>query len=105
MFNSADHLHRIAFSPFTLFGQVFGPGGTLGWTNRYSRTHNLFFFRPYTHSATVYPKKGRQYIVVKPWAWGDPVIYTNSVEILKHTADGGTATPWRKPQWYESDLS
>jgi hypothetical protein len=47
----------------------------------------------------VYPKKGREYIVLKPWAWGEPTIYTNSIEVLRQIAGSGVVSPWIKPEW------
>jgi hypothetical protein len=51
------------------------------------------------HIKTVYPTKGRDFIVLKPWAWGDPIVYTNSMEILKQIGGSGIPSPWMKPEW------
>ncbi|PVF91731.1 cytochrome P450 [Serendipita vermifera] len=84
MFDSTDYQYITAFHPFTLLGRVFGPGIEFGWNHRYSRMNPAL-------CCTIHH--------LKPWAWGEPVVYTNSIEILKHTADGGTVSPWRRPQW------
>ncbi|PVF91732.1 cytochrome P450 [Serendipita vermifera] len=81
IYGSADY--RPAFNPLTVLGITFGLGMHFSWEQR----------------STLYPKKGREYIVLKPWAWGDPIVYTNSVDILKQVAGGGTMTAWQKPEW------
>ncbi|PVF92167.1 cytochrome P450 [Serendipita vermifera] len=75
--------YRPAFSPLTVFGVLFGLGFDFNWEQRH----------------TLYPKTGREYIVLKPWAWGDPIIYTNSIEVLKQIGGSGVVSPWIKPDW------
>ncbi|CAG8734183.1 15843_t:CDS:2, partial [Acaulospora colombiana] len=80
MYGSPDY--RPAFNPLTVLGMAYGLGLHFNWEQR----------------STLYPKNGREYIVMKPWAWGDPILYSSSVEILKQTGGSGNVGSWQKPE-------
>lgn len=39
-----------------------------------------------------------------PILWGEPMILTNSFEIIKQTGGNGSVGAWHKPGWYDTGL-
>jgi hypothetical protein len=49
---------------------------------------------------SVYKNTGKEVITVESTVWGGPVLYSNSVEVLRQVAGGGNPSAWYKPRWY-----
>lgn len=71
-----------AFAPLSLGGTIFGLGQEWVWDRR----------------TTAY-KHGKEVIRLTPWLWGESVLYTRSVDIMRQVGGGGTNTTWTKPDW------
>ncbi|KIM23390.1 hypothetical protein M408DRAFT_321086 [Serendipita vermifera MAFF 305830] len=74
--------YRPAFAPLSLPGMLYGLGLQFCWDQR----------------LTVYRKTSRELISMEPTVWGQPILYTNSSEVIRQISGGGTS-PWQKPPW------
>ncbi|KAG8835897.1 hypothetical protein FRC18_012192, partial [Serendipita sp. 400] len=75
------------FRPMSLFGMIFGMGITWNWEDRETAYSN-----------------GKETIRMTPWIWGDTILYTRSLDILRQVAGGGSNRIWVKPDWASGAL-
>ncbi|PVG04548.1 cytochrome P450 [Serendipita vermifera] len=74
---------QFAFGPLSIPGLLFRSGLKMTWIQK----------------ETLYKDSGKELIIVEPTFWGEPVLYSNSVEVLRQVAGGATHSAWYKPRW------
>jgi hypothetical protein len=87
----------------TALGMLFGLGTHWHWSQRFTSMCGFLIeaMRMLRHrKRVVYSKPNKEIISVEPRVWGTTFLYTNSIEVMRQIAGGGSSNTWIKPHWY-----